>query len=218
MKNRQGQILQGVYRQGDGKIIVARFAGDMGFLALYELEDAGRENHLKASEGNLLLPTFFSARLDLAHMRIPEPARGHGFGLKMASRVARHAQVNPVRTSIFSGMAWEENWFDIFQKYPRAFGKIYDKFGPVNRKSPEAILKFKRLAWENGLYIFRTGVSKFDNLFKKLGFEMIVDPDGCRIFLKTGKTSKFNDMEKYCKVEAIDPKTGRTREYVFPVG
>jgi len=74
-----------------------------------------------------------------------------------------------------------------------------------------------RLKRARGSDAFTTEVKDFDRLFEKMHYEIIEIGDGHRTLVKTGKSKATNDMDKFHTITAIDPETGRVREYVFPV-
>ncbi len=58
----------------------------------------------------------------------------------------------------------------------------------------------------------------FDGILKKIGYNREkVEGHDLWIYHKKGKVKKLADMNRFHLIEAIDPKTGKLREYVFPV-
>jgi len=58
----------------------------------------------------------------------------------------------------------------------------------------------------------------FDGILKKIGYTRgKVEEHDLWIYHKTGEVRRETDMSQFHLIEAIDPKTGRKREYVFPV-
>ena len=58
---------------------------------------------------------------------------------------------------------------------------------------------------------------KFGNLFMKLGYE-IVKRDGMMFVVeKSGKHQPKDDLNKFHRIEAIDPKTGKARIFTFKI-
>lgn len=74
-------------------------------------------------------------------------------------------------------------------------------------------------ALNNGSHSFEVyPKSRFlqSSLFEKLGYT--VSRKGKKVFLaKKGRHQPKDDMERFHRIEAIDPKTGRTRIFTFPI-
>lgn len=57
----------------------------------------------------------------------------------------------------------------------------------------------------------------FDETFTRIGYKRSMVGSGIWVYEKSGRVKKTADMEKFHSIEAIDPKTGKVKEYVFPV-
>jgi len=57
----------------------------------------------------------------------------------------------------------------------------------------------------------------FDEIFTKIGYKRLIVGSGIWVYKKSGRVKKTANMEKFHSIEAIDPKTGKKREYVFPI-
>lgn len=80
------QPLQGIYKRCDGRIITLRRTGRSNLISAWEI--------VKTADGLAEFPTvsFFSAHQDLGHMRLEDILRGHGLGIKGASKAERHVR------------------------------------------------------------------------------------------------------------------------------
>jgi hypothetical protein len=127
------------------------------------------------------------------------------------------------RVSLSSDRPEEIGWFDAegdlahhhvdLSVKRRGLGqKIQSKIDRHTRSMPEAEGK---KTWI-GAYGFRTD-SRLIGFFKRLDYKITPLGDGKFSVSKSGKTRKTNDMRRFHTIEAVDPKTGRAREYVFPV-
>jgi len=60
-------------------------------------------------------------------------------------------------------------------------------------------------------------LAKFGKLFLKLGYRVVEQKGGTLIVEKEGKARPEDDLNKFHRIEAIDPKTGKARVFTFPV-
>lgn len=57
--------------------------------------------------------------------------------------------------------------------------------------------------------------NKFLNIFKRLHYKEFAE--GKKLISKGGKFNPRDDLSKWHRIEAIDPKTGKARIFTFPV-
>ena len=72
-------------------------------------------------------------------------------------------------------------------------------------------------AKQDGGHVFSAD-RRFENLFKKLGYEKMEEmPPNCVILKKSGKHQPKDDLAEHHRIEAVDPKTGKAKIFTFPI-
>jgi hypothetical protein len=60
-------------------------------------------------------------------------------------------------------------------------------------------------------------VVEFERLYKKLGYQTTSKRQYGADMQKSGKFLQKDDLDKFHRIEAIDPKTGKARIFTFPI-
>ncbi len=124
-----------------------------------------------------------------------------------------------IKTSIFSGKHYMDNKSNFkrvnlpHMKIPRRLRKIGLGLKAVSKTERE------QRALNEGKYGFLMNKhSPFSGLFEKLGYKL--DYESFRGFIsaqKKGKHQPKDDLNKFHRIEAIDPKTGKAKIFTFKI-
>ena len=69
----------------------------------------------------------------------------------------------------------------------------------------------------HAFYLVPNLTLKFKRLFEKLGYRVVSQKDGWLIIEKSGRHQPKDNLEKFHRIEAIDPITGKARIFTFPI-
>ncbi len=113
----------------------------------------------------------------------------------------------------------EGNIYSIFSRTPSLGHMILDESLRGRGLGLKAVSKAERhvRATQQGSHKFKVP-PKFKRLFEKLGYEetgRLVDRN--IEIRKKGKFQPLDDLDKFHRIEAIDPKTGKARIFTFPI-